>query len=98
MKWQLKILQAIISASLVYGLLYSGQTLAVQHVKGLVEEREKKEEKIPPNYFAVIIPELIEPHWHEYLLHNIHAAVLRTLLFMQRDQRTVVITTPWYLH
>ena len=46
---------------------------------------------------AVIIPELIEPHWYEKLLHNIHGATLRTLLFLQGDQRTVVITTPWYL-
>jgi hypothetical protein len=46
---------------------------------------------------AVIIPELVEPHWYERLLHNIHAAGLRALLFLERDQRTVVITTPWYL-
>lgn len=46
---------------------------------------------------AVIIPELVEPHWYEYLLHNHHGAVLRTLLYRERDQRTIVITTPWYL-
>ena len=46
---------------------------------------------------AVIIPELVEPHWYEYLLHNHHGAVLRSRLFRERDQRTVVITTPWYL-
>jgi hypothetical protein len=46
---------------------------------------------------AVIIPELVEPHWYEYLLHNHHGAVLRALLLRERDQRTIVITTPWYL-
>jgi hypothetical protein len=46
---------------------------------------------------AVIIPELVEPHWYEYLLHNHHGAVLRSRLFRERDQRTIVITTPWYL-
>jgi amino acid transporter len=46
---------------------------------------------------AVIIPELVEPHWYEYLLHNHHGAVLRARLFRERDQRTIVITTPWYL-
>jgi hypothetical protein len=55
-------------------------------------EKEHKDRII-----AVIIPELIEPHWYEKLLHNIHGATLRTLLFLQSDQRTVVITTPWYL-
>jgi hypothetical protein len=46
---------------------------------------------------AVIIPELVEPHWYEYLLHNHHGVVLRSRLFRERDQRTIVITTPWYL-
>ena len=55
-------------------------------------KHEKKDRLV-----AVIIPELVEPHWYERLLHNIHAAGLRTLLFLERDQRTVVITTPWYL-
>jgi hypothetical protein len=55
-------------------------------------EKENKDRII-----AVIIPQLIEPHWYERLLHNIHGATLRTLLFLQGDQRTVVITTPWYL-
>jgi hypothetical protein len=56
-----------------------------------------KKEK-PDRLIAVIIPELVEPHWYEYLLHNMHAARLRTLLFLERDQRTVVVTIPWYFH
>ncbi len=55
-----------------------------------------KSEK-PDRLIAIIIPELVEAHWYEYLLHNLHAAVLRALLFLEHDQRTVVITTPWYL-
>lgn len=47
---------------------------------------------------ALIIPELVEPKWYEYLLHNIHATGLRALLFLERDERTVVITIPWYLN
>ena len=54
-----------------------------------------KKEK-PDRLIAVIIPQLVEPHWYEYLLHNLDAARLRVLLFMERDQRTVVISTPWY--
>ncbi|MCW8398271.1 APC family permease [Legionella sp. PATHC038] len=46
---------------------------------------------------ALIIPELVEPKWYEYLLHNIHAPGLRALLFLERDPRTIVITIPWYL-
>nr|WP_242605276.1 APC family permease [Fluoribacter gormanii] len=46
---------------------------------------------------ALIIPELVEPKWYEYLLHNIHAPGLRALLFLERDPRMIVITIPWYL-
>ena len=58
---------------------------------------KKKEKETKDRLIAVVIPELVEPHWYEYLLHNLHAAGLRALLFMESDQRTVVITTPWYL-
>ena len=46
---------------------------------------------------AVIIPELVEPHWYESLLHNQRGAGLKALLYLQGDERTVVINTPWYL-
>ncbi|CAM2788415.1 aminoacid/polyamine transporter [Legionella steigerwaltii] len=55
----------------------------------------RKEEK--NRLIALIIPELVEPKWYEYLLHNIHAPGLRTLLFLKRDPNTIVITIPWYL-
>jgi len=58
--------------------------------------RKTRKEKTD-RLIAVIIPELVEPHWYEYLLHNHHGAVLRSRLFRERDQRTIVITTPWYL-
>jgi len=57
----------------------------------------KREKENPDRLIAVVIPELVEPHWYEYLLHNIHGAGLRALLFLQGDRRTIVITTPWYL-
>jgi amino acid transporter len=55
-------------------------------------EKENKDRLI-----AVIIPELVEPHWYEHLLHNLHGPGLRARLFLEGEQRTVVITTPWYL-
>jgi hypothetical protein len=57
------------------------------------EMRKKKSDQL----IAVVIPELVEPHWYEYVLHNLHGARLRASIFMERDQRTVVISTPWYL-
>ncbi len=55
-----------------------------------------KKEK-PDRLIAVIIPQLVQPHWYQYMLHDWDAEWLRTLLFLERDQRTVVISTPWYL-
>ena len=46
---------------------------------------------------AVVIPELVEPHWYEYPLHALHAKGLKAQLFMERDDRIVVISTPWFL-
>jgi amino acid transporter len=57
----------------------------------------KTKKKKPDRLIAVIIPELVEPHWYEYLLHSLHSRRLRALLYQQRDGRTVVINTPWYL-
>lgn len=68
-----------------------------QIYKPILDFVRKFKEKKTDRIIAVIIPELIEPHWYEQILHNLHAACLRTLLFLERDQRTVVITVPWYL-
>ncbi len=51
----------------------------------------------PDRIIAVILPELVEPHWYEYVLHNLRATRLRASIFLLRDRRTVVISTPWYL-
>jgi amino acid transporter len=51
----------------------------------------------PNRLIAIVIPELVEPHWYEYLLHNLHTTRLRTLLYQQRDERTIVVNAPWYL-
>jgi hypothetical protein len=56
----------------------------------------KTKEENPNRLIAVIIPELVEPHWCEYLLHNLHGKVLRLLLYFKGDDRTIVINSPWY--
>ena len=43
------------------------------------------------------LPELVEPHWYEYLLHRFYGARLRTQLFLNGGRNVVVISTPWYL-
>lgn len=59
--------------------------------------REVKKEK-PNRLIAVMIPELVQARWYEYLLHNQRVALLKVRLFLQGDERIIVINTPWYLH
>jgi hypothetical protein len=63
----------------------------------IVDFVNKAKKEKPDRLIAVIIPQMVEPHWYQYLLHGWDAAWLRTLLFLERDQRTVVISIPWYL-
>jgi hypothetical protein len=59
----------------------------LDYVDGLHPERE----------IAVIIPDLVERSWWDYLLHNHRGDVLRTLLLLRGNARVVVISVPWYL-
>ncbi len=51
----------------------------------------------PARLIAVIIPELVHPHWYQHLLHNLHGRRLRLRLNKMRDGRTIVIPAPFYL-
>lgn len=51
----------------------------------------------PARTIAVIIPELVETHWYQYLLHNQRATGLKAALLLRGDSRVVVINVPWYL-
>lgn len=75
-------------------IVYSPYRRTYKPILSFIKEMKRKRSN---NLIAVVIPELVEPHWYEYLLHNVRATGLRTLLFLERDQRTVVITVPWYL-
>ncbi|HLK48972.1 MAG TPA: APC family permease [Bryobacteraceae bacterium] len=55
------------------------------------------EQKFPQRYIAVLIPELVERHWYNYILHNQRAAVLKALLLLKGNQRISVVDVPWYL-
>ena len=51
----------------------------------------------PDRIIAVIIPELIETRWWEWLLHNHRATALKANLLLLGDPRIVVINVPWYV-
>src|SRR5262249_571875 len=68
-----------------------------QLIKPLLAHIDELLAQYPSRLIAVIIPELVEAHWYEYLLHNQRAKWLKAGLFARRDQRVVIINTPWYL-
>jgi amino acid transporter len=67
----------------------------IQPLLDFVEEVKKEN---PDRLIAVVIPELVQTHWYEYLLHNQRAALLKVRLFLQGGERVIVINTPWCLH
>ena len=58
---------------------------------------EEVKQAYPERLIAIIIPELVQPSWWQYLLHNHVAGALKAVLFLRGDERVVVINTPWYL-
>jgi amino acid transporter len=55
------------------------------------------ERKNPDRQVAVLIPELVESRWHNYLIHNQRAEWLKAVLLFKGTQRIVVINVPWYV-
>ncbi|MFI5120821.1 MAG: APC family permease [Thermoanaerobaculia bacterium] len=62
----------------------------VGYVRGLAWEN-------PRRRIAVVLPDLVERGWWKNILHNHRAEVLRELLLRQGEQRTVVVSVPWYI-
>jgi hypothetical protein len=55
------------------------------------------EGKYPDRQIAVIVPELVERRWINYLLHNQRSTALKVLLYVRGNRRIIVINVPWYL-
>jgi hypothetical protein len=46
---------------------------------------------------AVVVPELVDRRWYEFLLRSHRATMLKGLLLLRGGPRVIVINTPWYL-
>lgn len=68
-----------------------------QVVTPLGDYINKLKDEYPTRLIAVIIPELVETRWYEFILHNHRATWLKTDLLLKGDQRVVVINVPWYV-
>jgi amino acid transporter len=45
---------------------------------------------------CVLVPDLVEAKWYQYLLHNQRAAALKAALLLQGGSRVSVLSVPWY--
>jgi amino acid transporter len=52
----------------------------------------------PDRHIAVVVSELVERRWYQYLLHNQRAQVLTALLTLDGYERIAVVNVPWYLN
>jgi len=66
-------------------------------VNPIVDYVLELERKNPERQIAVIVPELVEHHWYQVVLHNQHPKWLKALLLQKGGQRMVLITVPWHL-
>jgi hypothetical protein len=55
------------------------------------------EHENPDRQIAVLLPEMVERHWYEGLLHNQRAELLKTWLLHKGNQRIVLVSVPWFL-
>lgn len=66
-------------------------------LKPLLAEIDRIEAESSTRQIAVIIPELVEAKWYQYLLHNHRATLLKAALLFSGMNRVVVVNAPWYL-
>jgi amino acid transporter len=76
-------------------ILSSPYRFVVQPIVDHVLEIEKQNKD---RTIAVVIPQLVEPHWYDYFLHNQRSQLLAALMVLKGDRRIVTINVPWYLH
>jgi hypothetical protein len=65
-------------------------------IRPVLAEIKKIRKEQPDRVIAVIIPEVVEPNWFLWPLHNQRAGMLKTSLLFSGEQNVVVINVPWY--
>ena len=57
----------------------------------------KQAQAHPGRQIAVVIPEIVQDRWYNYVLHNQRAAALKTMLYFFGNPQIMVVNVPWYL-
>jgi hypothetical protein len=66
-------------------------------VQPIIDHVLEVERTNPDRTVAVVLPELVEPRWYQYFLHNQRAKLLAGALLMKGTHRIVIVNVPWYL-
>jgi amino acid transporter len=66
-------------------------------IRPLLTQIDRLKQEYPGRAVAVVVPEVVEMKWWEWLLHTRKPARLRSALIKRGDNRVVVISVPWYL-
>ena len=53
--------------------------------------------KHPARNIIVVIPELVEDKWYEYVLHNQRARLLEWVLLARGNEHIFTVSAPWYI-
>ena len=57
----------------------------------------KQAQAHPERQIAVVIPEIVQDRWYNYVLHNQRAAALKAMLYLFGNRQIMVVNVPWYL-
>lgn len=52
----------------------------------------------PARTIIVVIPEVVEDRWYEFLLHNQRGRLLEWVLLARGNERIFTLSVPWYVH
>jgi amino acid transporter len=63
----------------------------------IIEIALREAKQNPNRQVAVVIPELVEKRWYNYVLHNQRAAALKAMLYFLGNKNIIVINVPWYV-
>jgi hypothetical protein len=64
-------------------------------VQPILEYVAKVERENPGRKIAVVVAEVVAPHWYQNVMHNYRAMALKMKLFLEGNRRVVIVDMPW---
>ena len=96
-EWEVLVAQPARDARLPVPRLHRIRSPYRQVVRPLLNAVHEVAALYPGRTIAVVIPERVEPHWHQMWLHSQRATLIKIALLMQGGPHVAVVNTPWYV-